>query len=109
MGFYKNKNVLVTGGTGLIGRPLVDLLLEQEAKVTIVSLDQPKDLSDKVVFKNIDLRNFNNCLDVCKGQDIVFNLVGVKGSPKMTMENPASFFYTHNYFFNKYDGSCKTM
>ena len=92
MGFYKGKNVLVTGGTGLIGRPLVDLLLKEEANVTIVSLDQPKDLSEKVTFKNIDLRNFQNCLDVCKGRDIVFNLVGVKGSPKMTMENPASFF-----------------
>ena len=83
MGFYKGKNILVTGGTGLIGRPLVDLLLKEEANVTIVSLDQPKDLSEKVTFKNIDLRNFQNCLDVCKGRDIVFNLVGVKGSPKM--------------------------
>ena len=45
MGFYKNKNILVTGGTGLIGRPLVDLLLAQGANVTIVSLDKPKDLS----------------------------------------------------------------
>ena len=49
MGFYKGKNVLVTGGTGLIGRPLVDLLLKEEAIVTIVSLDQPKDLSEKVI------------------------------------------------------------
>jgi len=92
MGYYKNKNVLVTGGTGLIGRPLVDLLLKEEANVTIVSLDSPKDISSKVTFKNIDLRNFENCLSVCKDQEIVFNLVGVKGSPKMTLEKPASFF-----------------
>ena len=92
MGFYKGKNVLVTGGTGLIGRPLVDMLIEEEANITIVSLDNPKDISEKVTFKNVDLRNFDNCLSVCKNMDIVFNLVGVKGSPKMTMENPASFF-----------------
>ncbi len=37
MGFYKDKKVLVTGGTGLIGRPLVDMLIEEEANITIVS------------------------------------------------------------------------
>ena len=92
MGFYKDKKVLVTGGTGLIGRPLVDMLIEEEANITIVSLDNPKDISKKVIFKNVDLRNFGNCLEVCKNMDIVFNLVGAKGSPKMTTENPASFF-----------------
>ena len=25
--FYKNKKILVTGGTGLIGRPLVEMLV----------------------------------------------------------------------------------
>ena len=29
MSFYNNKKVLVTGGTGLIGQPLVQMLLEQ--------------------------------------------------------------------------------
>ena len=92
MGFYSSKNVLVTGGTGLIGRPLVEMLVKENANVKVVSLDKPSDVSKKVKFENIDLRNFDNCLKVCKNQDVVFNLVGVKGSPKMTMENPASFF-----------------
>lgn len=92
MNFYKNKKVLVTGGTGLIGRPLVNMLLKEDAQVTVVSLDKPSDISDDVIFKNVDLRNFNNCLSVCQNQEIIFNLVGVKGSPKMTIENPASFF-----------------
>ena len=39
MNFYKNKKVLVTGGTGLIGVPLVEMLLNQGADVTVVSLD----------------------------------------------------------------------
>ena len=99
MGFYSSKNVLVTGGTGLIGRPLVEMLVKENANVKVVSLDKPSDISKKVKFENIDLRNFDNCLKVCKNQDIVFNLVGVKGSPKMTMENPSEFFYSYNYFF----------
>ena len=41
MSFYKNKRVLVTGGTGLIGQPLVKMLLDQNAIVTVVSLDDP--------------------------------------------------------------------
>lgn len=92
MGFYSSKNVLVTGGTGLIGRPLVEMLVKENANVKVVSLDKPSDISKKVKFENIDLRNFDNCLKVCENQDVVFNLVGVKGSPKMTMEKPASFF-----------------
>ncbi len=90
--FFKGKSILVTGGTGLIGRPLTKKLVDLGAKVTVVSLDKPTDISKSINFINLDLRNFKNCLEVCKDKEIVFNLIGVKGSPKMTMENPASFF-----------------
>lgn len=92
MTFYKNKNVLVTGGTGLIGRPLVEMLLEQGAKVTVVSLDDSSRAPQGVIFKRVDLREFKDCLEVCKDQAIVFQLAGVKGSPAMTAKRPASFF-----------------
>lgn len=92
MSFYKNKNVLVTGGTGLIGRPLVEMLLAEGAKVTIVSLDDPSRAPAGVTFKRTDLREFSNCMDICKDQEIVFQLAGVKGSPAMTAKRPASFF-----------------
>ena len=36
---FKGKSCLVTGGTGLIGRQVVDLLCTAGADVTIVSLD----------------------------------------------------------------------
>ena len=58
MSFYNCKKVLVTGGTGLIGRPLLDLLLEAKANITCVSLDSPNDIDDKINFINKDLRNF---------------------------------------------------
>ena len=89
--FYKNKKVLVTGGTGLIGRQLVDILLSYGSKVLVVSLDTPKNLDKKVKFIKKDLRIFDNCLKVCKGVDFVFHLAGVKGSPDMTLKKPASF------------------
>ena len=89
--FYKNKKILVTGGTGLIGRQLVDILLSYGSKISVVSLDSPKNLDKKVKFIKSDLRIFNNCLKVCKGIDFVFHLAGVKGSPDMTLRKPASF------------------
>jgi len=39
MNFYKNKEVLVAGGTGMIGQPIVQQLVQLGAKVTIASLD----------------------------------------------------------------------
>lgn len=92
MSFYQNKKVLVTGGTGLIGQPLVEMLVKAGAKVTVVSLDDPSRAPHGVTFKRADLREFSNCLEVCQGQDIIFQLAGVKGSPAMTAKRPASFF-----------------
>ncbi len=90
--FYKNKKILVTGGTGMIGRYLVDLLIEKGANVTIASLDDPSRAHPKAKFLRLDLTDINNCIKVCKGIDYVFHLAGIKGSPKMTKEQPASFF-----------------
>ena len=39
---FKDKKVLVTGGTGLIGRAVSRLLLEIGAQVRVVSLDKDK-------------------------------------------------------------------
>ena len=36
---FRGKQVLVAGGTGLIGIPLVEMLVAQGAKVRIASLD----------------------------------------------------------------------
>ena len=92
MTFYAGKAVLVTGGTGLIGRPLVEMLVAQGAKVTVVSLDDPSRAPKGSQFVKADLREFASCMEVCKGQQIVFQLAGVKGSPAMTAKRPASFF-----------------
>ena len=85
----KDKKVLVTGGTGLIGRELVNLLLHEEAKVTVAAIDSGENLPETVSFLKIDLREFSNCVEACKGMDYVFNLVGIKASPKMCAERPS--------------------
>lgn len=91
MGFYNGKKVLVTGGGGLIGRPLIELLAEAGAEVTAVSLDSSEPPPGCYFYKR-DLRELSNCEYVCRGQDIVFQLAGIKGSPIATKTQPASFF-----------------
>ena len=91
MSYFNGKNVLVTGGTGLIGHPLVTRLCDADAHLRVVSLDDPSRAPDGVEFVRADLREFSNCVEAVKGMDVVFNLAGVKGSPAMASERPASF------------------
>jgi len=91
MNFYKDKKILVAGGTGLIGRPLVEMLIKHEANVRIASLDEPTEMFPAEFIK-VDLTKYENCEKVCRDMDYVFNLVGIKGSPKMMKERPVSYF-----------------
>jgi len=90
--FYGGKNVLVTGGTGMIGKPLVEMLIEAGSLVKVASLDDPSRAHPKAEFLRMDLTDINNCMQACRNVDYVFHLAGIKGSPKMTKERPASFF-----------------
>ena len=75
----------------MIGRSLVKFLLEKEAQITIADLTEPSDLPENVNYVKVDLRYFSQCEEICNGMDYIFNLVGVKGSPKMCAEQPADF------------------
>ncbi len=89
--FFRNKKIIITGGTGLIGRQLTKLLCNMKAKVTVVSLDN---YSTEKRSKHIigDLSDFKFCKSVTKNQDFAFHLAGIKGSVKTTLEKPASFY-----------------
>ena len=88
---FNKKNVLVTGGTGLIGRQVVELLSGAGAYVKIVSLDRIK-IDDKAEHVYGDLTDFGFCKEVTKDMDFVFHLAGIKGSIDVTKKKPASFF-----------------
>lgn len=80
MSFYKDKNVLVTGALGMIGKELVELLEKEGAIIKIADLKAGD-----------DLRNFKECIRLCKGVDYIFHLMGIKGNPKKTKEKPVDF------------------
>jgi len=88
---FLGKSVLVTGGTGLIGRQVVDILVDAGTNVTVVSLDKLT-FNEKVRYVYGDLTDFNFCKEITKGRDFVFHMAGIKGSIEVTKTKPASHF-----------------
>lgn len=91
MQFFYGKNIVVTGGSGLIGRKIVSRLIEAGASVRSVSLDEIQ-VEDKVEYVKGDLCDFEFCQRMVKDMDCVFHVAGIKGSIEVTKSKPASFF-----------------
>ena len=88
---FNGKNILVTGGTGLIGRQVVDILCSAGARVKITSLDRIMvDGRAEHIFG--DLTSLEFCKEITRDMDFVFHLAGIKGSLEVTKAKPASFF-----------------
>ena len=96
---FRGKNILIAGGTGMVGIPLTKKLHNLGANIYIASLDKIKKDQQKLVrkFYKIDLININNCIKVTKKMDMVFNLLGVTGSPQINYSNPGSFMMSNLY------------
>ena len=88
---YKRKNILVAGGTGMVGMQLLNFLSNLDCNISSVSLDNFSPNQKNVKHKRIDLRIPRNCEELLKDMDLVINVTGVAGSPKMALEKPASF------------------
>ena len=88
---FKNKKILVTGGTGLIGRQLIKVFNEKDIKVISVSLDDYK-LDDLNEYLYGDLTNLDYCRKITKGCDYIFHLAGIKGSADVTIKKMSSHF-----------------
>jgi GDP-L-fucose synthase len=87
---FAGRNVLVTGGTGLIGRQIVAMLCDAGAHVCIVSLDDVR-VDERAEHLRGDLTDFTLCLELTRGMDDVFHVAGIKGSAKVS----ASMLATH--------------
>jgi GDP-L-fucose synthase len=88
--FFHGKNIVVTGGSGLIGRQIVRRLVEAGAAVRSVSLDEIQG-EDTVDYVKGDLCDFGFCQRMVKDMDCVFHVAGIKGSIEVTKSKPASF------------------
>ena len=82
---------VVTGGTGMIGREIVNILCDAGAKVCSVSLDKLK-INPLAEYVYGDLSDYNFCKEITRNVDFVFHIAGIKGSIDVTVKKPASFF-----------------
>jgi len=83
--FWKDKKVLVTGGTGFIGSHLVEKLLEYNADVTVLDHISAQKryfvekIQDKARVISGDCEILRDALTAAEGQDIVMNLAAHVG------------------------------
>ncbi|OQA89890.1 MAG: GDP-L-fucose synthase [Elusimicrobia bacterium ADurb.Bin231] len=101
MEFWKDKKVLVTGGTGFIGSYVVEMLLEKKANVFVVDKAEASKNSnlsrvlDKVEYIQKDLFNIDNCLQVTKGKDVILNIAAVVGGINYNQHHQSEMFFNN--------------
>ena len=86
---FKNKTLLITGGTGSFGKTVLKRFLKSDIKeIRIFSRDEKKqdDLrkalnNDKVKFYIGDVRNYESIYDALSGVDYVFHAAALKQVP----------------------------
>ena len=95
MGIFKNKILLVTGGTGSFGHVVVDRFLKTDIKeIRIVSRDEKKqddmrhlyqssypEYVEKIKFYIGDVRDYNSIVGAFRGVDYVFHAAALKQVP----------------------------
>jgi GDP-L-fucose synthase len=79
----KNKKILVTGAHGFLGKHLTDLL---QKETNIKNIFTPR-------FKELDLREKDNCTKAVKNIDIVVHLAANVGGIGYNREKPGELFY----------------
>ena len=75
------ERVLITGGGGFVGSHLARYLLLQGNFVRVVDINFPGYIKEKYYSEKLklDLRNWENCLVVTRGIDVVYNLAANMG------------------------------
>lgn len=93
--FYRDKNILVTGSTGMIGSHLVEALIEEGANVRVITHmrsgeNLPK--SRKINILKADLTKFEDCKRAVKNIDYVFQLAAIVGGVAFNVAHRGTLF-----------------
>ena len=93
---YKGAKVVVAGGTGVVGVPIVQQLVSKGALVTVVGMESEnvvaKYLPRNIKYLQRDLLQLENCKEVFKGHQIILNLAGTKRSVGIGYKGVSNFF-----------------
>ena len=93
--FYRDKNIVVTGGSGFIGTHFLIELLNRGAKIKTHIHKRPLQIQDDriEVLENINLEKIDDCLKLIEGADYVIHSAGNIANPKQV---PTDFQITLN-------------
>ena len=94
----QNKRVLVTGANGMVAYQLIKLLRDKNCNLTLTDLHEKSKFCNDEKYISGDLRSRSFSQSICKNQDIIFSLVGLKASPEESKNKPASHSVTMNQF-----------
>ena len=73
--YWKNKKILVTGGAGVIGKELVNKMIELGANILCLDIvPKPKELSNMVEYRRVDLSNVKSELIKEFNPEVTFHL-----------------------------------
>ena len=84
MSAFAGKKILVTGGAGFLGGPLLRNLVERGARPEDVTVPE---------YPRFDLRRPADCAAVVAGNDIVIHLAANAGGIGWNLKHPGSLFY----------------
>ncbi len=84
MGAFEGKKIVVTGGAGFLGQPVVRMLLERGVRPRDIFVPRSGEY---------DLRVRPACAKVVRGQDIVIHLAANAGGIGWNQAHPGALFY----------------
>tara|TARA_B100000123_G_scaffold201702_1_gene151675 strand:- start:314 stop:1270 length:957 start_codon:yes stop_codon:yes gene_type:complete len=94
MSFFKDKKVVVTGGSGFVGTHFLNELSLRDAKIkTHTHINPLRAKGDFEVIENVNLENLDECVDLIEGADYVIHSAGAVAHPS---EVPTDFSISLN-------------